>query len=448
MPSQAVPVAGLPAGKYPINSTPGEVRKDGSVHGAASYDYGVPQGTALSYAQGVQVLETGVDKAGTSYIKYKIDGDSKTIIDRHFSQINVKAGQHVDGGTTLGLTGGTPGTWGAGHSTGAHLHRETYDANGKPVDPNGQGSKTQGGSAGTQATITDPFDPMAAVPLVGGYISGKILEETQAKLVIPENLENPEWWTAGALVGNPHLKRIPTPVSFKICLNELNPSEYLPRRVGQDDPLELRLNCSLSEITQTMKHVVNKSNTRSGFHLTFWGMEPDTLTGSGSTGVFMNSFGITSLMSRNGDTDDLDNYVLSNYDGATLDEETMGGVTKASKMRYRIAAQDAFVELLSLFKNNGMVRFKTTNYTAAFDNRTQVDKSVWSTQYGASTFERRARNNDVMAKGMVYMTYKGNVYQGYFKNFNWTMDASSPHHWKFDFTFQVQRSINYVFYTR
>lgn len=448
MPSNAVPVQGLPGGSYPITSTPGETRKDGSVHGQSAYDYGVPQGTKLSYSQGVQVISTGVDSKGTSYIKYKVDGDANTYIDRHLSRINVSPG-HYDGGTVLGLTGGEKkGTWGAGHTTGAHLHRETYGPNGAPADVHGQGSKTQGGAAGAQATIKDPYDPQAAIPLAGGYISGKILEETQAKLVIPENLENPEWWTAGALTGNPHLKRIPAPVTFKICLNELNPSEYLPRRIGQDEPMELRLNCSLSELTQTMRHVINKSNTRTGFHLTFWGMEPDMITGSGSTGLFVNSFGITSLMSRHGDTDDLDEHIFENFDPATLDEEMMAGETKGSKLRYRIAAQDAFVELLSLFKNNGVVRFKTENYTAAFNDRTQIDKSVWSTQYGASTFERRARNNDVMAKGLVYMTFKGSTYQGYFKTLNWTMDADNPFHWKFDFSFQVQRSLNYVFYTK
>jgi len=52
----------------------------------------------------------------------------------HLSQVDVSYGQHVKLGDRLGLTGGQPGTWGAGHSTGPHLHISLLDK-GHIIDP-------------------------------------------------------------------------------------------------------------------------------------------------------------------------------------------------------------------------------------------------------------------------------------------------------------------------
>jgi len=52
----------------------------------------------------------------------------------HLSQVDVTYGQHIKLGDTLGLTGGVPGTWGAGHSTGEHIHISLLQ-NGQLVDP-------------------------------------------------------------------------------------------------------------------------------------------------------------------------------------------------------------------------------------------------------------------------------------------------------------------------
>jgi murein DD-endopeptidase MepM/ murein hydrolase activator NlpD len=35
----------------------------------------------------------------------------------------------------VGLSGGANGTWGAGWSTGPHLHLSVYDRNGRAMDP-------------------------------------------------------------------------------------------------------------------------------------------------------------------------------------------------------------------------------------------------------------------------------------------------------------------------
>lgn len=434
-----------------ITSGGGELRPDGTRHGTGAVDLRADQGTDLinNTTRNMIVVASLKPKEGSaseqkggSYITVRLEGDppDKTFTVRHLSDVSVPSNKIIPPGVRFGATGGAKGSDGAGtHTSGPHLHIDATNA-GKPIDVVSAMTAAVGGTA----ELTDPYDIFTASSgLEAGSVSST--GEETAELVIAENLDNEPWWDEG-LVGNPHLRRIATPITFKILLNEANASEYLPTEGGGSTPLELRLNCSLTQVSQQMKHVINKSNSRSGFHLTFWGMEPDMITGSGSTGVFMNSFGVTDLMSlegtleENGFTDIVEDSYQSGYKNFLQ--------TSRSTNPLRVAAQDAFVELLSLFKNNGVVRFKTENYTSAFDDRKQLSASVWSTQYGASTFERYARNNDVMARGNVTMTFKGNVFQGYFKSFNWTMDAESPFHWKFDFTFQVQRTISYVFYPK
>lgn len=58
----------------------------------------------------------------------------------HLSQMDVGVGQPVKMGTQVGLSGGQPGAWGAGTSTGPHLHFEVWEGGkpfggGRPVDP-------------------------------------------------------------------------------------------------------------------------------------------------------------------------------------------------------------------------------------------------------------------------------------------------------------------------
>jgi len=57
----------------------------------------------------------------------------------HLSQIGVTKGQTVSMGTPIGLSGGLPGAYGAGRSTGPHLHLEIWKGEpfngGTPIDP-------------------------------------------------------------------------------------------------------------------------------------------------------------------------------------------------------------------------------------------------------------------------------------------------------------------------
>ena len=169
-------------------------------------------------------------------------------------------------------------------------------------------------------------------------------------------------------------------------------------------------------------------------------MEPDLITGSGSTGLFMNRYGITEIMSLEDDTDFLEQTIDQSAYGSsspnaygqpyTGPDASPVALAKLRGMfpqhRFRVAAQDAFMELLSLFKNNGITRFVSSDSDSPFNNRTQLSPTIWSAQYGSNTSQRNARNNDVMVKGQVIMNFKGNVYQGYFKSLTWTIGDESP----------------------
>lgn len=92
-----------------------------------------PHGTAVGAAAPGYVAWA---KSGPSYGNYImiIHTNGIATLYAHLSQINVVADQFVARGEVIGKSGGTPGTPGAGLSTGAHLHFEVRK-NGIPVNP-------------------------------------------------------------------------------------------------------------------------------------------------------------------------------------------------------------------------------------------------------------------------------------------------------------------------
>jgi hypothetical protein len=176
--------------------------------------------------------------------------------------------------------------------------------------------------------------------------------------------------------------------------------------------------------------------------ITFWGMAADVITGSGSTGVFMNQYGVTDYFSTAKTTDDIATKVGMAFSNDPDVEQTIATNPEA----YRVAAQDAFVEFLKLFQMNGNVWYSSsTNNDSTQLNQSQVAPAVWQANSGATNFQQNSRNNDVRSKGYVVMTYRNNKYLGYFKSLSWTMDADKPFQWNFNFTFQVEKTLTALY---
>jgi murein DD-endopeptidase MepM/ murein hydrolase activator NlpD len=93
-------------------------------------DLRAAQGTpVLAMAAGHVVRVVPVASEGASGVEVQhADGVRTRYV--HLSRINVQLGQQVVKGQVIGLSGGQPGTPGAGRSTGPHLHLEARRWNG------------------------------------------------------------------------------------------------------------------------------------------------------------------------------------------------------------------------------------------------------------------------------------------------------------------------------
>ena len=110
----------------------GYVGRFGFQHNAI--DLPVPQGSPLRAAADAVVYTARDNGYGYSYVILAHAGGFMTVYG-HMSNILVEEGQPVMAGSVIGLSGGMPGTKGAGYmTTGPHLHFEVL-LNGLYVDP-------------------------------------------------------------------------------------------------------------------------------------------------------------------------------------------------------------------------------------------------------------------------------------------------------------------------
>lgn len=352
-------------------------------------------------------------------------------------------------------------------------------------------------------TLPSPLPPFVSYetfpetvdPVANTDISSDQLAAIQPPLVVtnsdgkPYGLDSTPWWQDAELItGNPRLKKLGTggfPITFEVFMDQNNPHSLLTttNSAGTPIPITIPLNCSLENFHVSSRHVMNASPTRTGFHITMWGMAADIIEGSGSTGVFMNQFGLTDFLSLSGVPSSavlktFQSYALSPSSTAVADENgqqvvhpktpLLSNLQKAQDLQqlsvnsalssfnlptepYRIAAEDAFQEFLALFKMNGTTWLHPSGYgfdseNAASDIVNQNQTAVYSQTVGANDFEIKARNNDVYRRGYVVMKFRNSQYLGFFKSLSWAMDANDPYQWKFSFVFQVERTLSLVYF--
>jgi hypothetical protein len=300
-------------------------------------------------------------------------------------------------------------------------------------------------------------------PVEGSNIDNATYDSLFPDIVVSEGLDETPWYDdPGLLTGNVHGRSSVQPVVFEVMLRNKG-NVFLSDSKGS--PLQIQLNASMKNFTISSKHAFHEERSRTAFHITLWGMNADTIEGSCTTGVFMNQFGLTDFFSVADVSDDLKTLVTSGAlfreneltnDGAvtgrnvtalsTFDTLLAQRATQNPQAAFRVAAQDAFVEFLSLFKMNGNVWFYNKDYqVGGLVDHDQQSPSAWSPQTGTSSTQTHARNNDVMTRGYVTMKLRANTYLGYFKSLSWTIDAKNPYQWNFNFVFQVERTINILF---
>jgi murein DD-endopeptidase MepM/ murein hydrolase activator NlpD len=100
------------------------------------WDIRAAQGTEIDAAESGYVAHAQMNGTAYAYIMI-IHANGISTVYGHVSKIFVKADDYVTQGEPIGLSGGTPGTIGAGpFTTGPHLHFEVRQ-DGIPVDPTG-----------------------------------------------------------------------------------------------------------------------------------------------------------------------------------------------------------------------------------------------------------------------------------------------------------------------
>ena len=307
-----------------------------------------------------------------------------------------------------------------------------------------------GPDAGSASTILNTTDPATLLGLSNTSVEaqpvyGRPITDTAdlyPSYVVTEGLDAVPWWLMkGGVTENPWLKQVPAPVTFEIMLP--NRKMLSNTKAGNTSgTISIQLNASVSSFEVQAGHVVNKGLSRTGMHITMWGQEADLISGEANTGAFMNALGITSFLSVSPISSQLQRQIISAFSNSSKQESNVDYSMTSNDLR--IAARDAFMELLALFKANGVVWFRNSRSGTGATNPVGVD--AFSPQTGLSNYQMNARTNDVMARGQVIMKFRNSMYLGYFKSLEYEMEAERPFYWKFRFVFQVEKTLtlNYI----
>lgn len=328
-----------------------------------------------------------------------------------------------------------------------------YQINPKTSTPPGEVSKYAARASGMSATSVaapqpptvqayraDDSDPALAQPVSGMNVSADQLAGLQnaiaPPLIIGDGLGQEAWYTDQGIV---RTRRPPTladfPVTFKLFFDT----------AANVLPVTIALNASLRTHQRSMRHVVTKQRTLTGMLVNLWGHAPDQISGQGSTGLFLNQLGVSDFLSLSTVSPELQAQILKAFQSPDMNTaDSLEAWMNSNEGFFRMAAKDAFVELLSLFKNNGTVWFRNENYTGYTTGKEQMGADAWSPQTGSTTFQNAARRNDVMTRGKVVLYFRNAAYYGYFKNLTFAMDATKPFRWDFNFVFQVESTVTNV----
>ena len=107
-----------------ITQTPGQTYTNPRGH--KGYDIGIkPTNITPSYSGRVTGVWQDPTGYGTRMSVYNPQ-TNKTDVLSHLSKVYLQAGQQFQPGVSVGMTGGVPGTYGAGRTTGAHIDVESY----------------------------------------------------------------------------------------------------------------------------------------------------------------------------------------------------------------------------------------------------------------------------------------------------------------------------------
>jgi hypothetical protein len=283
----------------------------------------------------------------------------------------------------------------------------------------------------------DAANAVAALPVAGSTISADqlagVIAAIQPKIYTDEGLNDTPWWKNKNLINNGGpTNGISQPVVFTLYTSQTD------RLV----PLTIKLKASLANFSKNMKHITNVEPTRTATLVNLWGMQADTIEGSGSTGLFVNQAGVSDYLSMSNVTPEYQQAILSAIGSGSIGAIKLQAHLNSNPDSLRMAAKDAFMELLALFRNDGVVWFQKQ---AAWSPTQQVGADAWSAVTGSTSYQNNARNNDVWTRVQIGMHYKGSTYYGFFKALTFKMDAQKPFHWNFNFTFQVERTISNVY---